>query len=232
MSHKTRVLLAEDEKDARDILTFYLNNLFDKVDVAKNGEEGYKLYKKTLSNGNLYDLVITDIKMPKIDGLSMVEKMTKLKPDQKYIIVSAYKDEEYLLKAIGLNIAGYFVKPLDIDKMMKLLKQIKNDMLQYKQDSSSFIKLNDTYRYDKDSFSLYRDNESIKFSKKESLLVETLIRNIDKVVSNEELKKSVWGDKSVSDSTLRTTMKRVKDKIKDNDFILSRKGLGYLIEKK
>ena len=162
----------------------------------------------------------------------MVEKMTKLKPDQKYIIVSAYKDEEYLLKAIGLNIAGYFVKPLDIDKMMKLLKQIKNDMLQYKQDSSSFIKLNDTYRYDKDSFSLYRDDESIKFSKKESLLVETLIRNIDKVVSNEELKKSVWGDKSVSDSTLRTTMKRVKDKIKDNDFILSRKGLGYLIEKK
>ena len=232
MNHKTRVLLAEDEKDAREILTFYLNNLFDEVDVVKNGEEGYKLFKKTLANKESYDLVITDIKMPKLDGLSMVEEMTKLKPDQKYIIVSAYKDEEYLLKAIGLNIAGYFVKPLDIDKMMKLLKKIKEDMLKNKSESSNFIRLNDTYKYDKDSFSLYRNDENIKFSKKESLLIETLIKNLDKVVSNEELKKSVWGDKNVSDSTLRTTMKRVKDKIKDNDFIISRKGLGYLIEKK
>ena len=232
MNHKTRVLLAEDEKDARDILTFYLNNLFDEIDVAKNGEEGYKLYKKTLSEGSSYDLVITDIKMPKVDGLSMIEKMTKLDQEQKYIIVSAYKDEEYLFRAIGLNIAGYFVKPLDVDKMMKLLKKIKEDMLKDKQDDSNFIKLNDTYKYDKDSFSLYRNNENIKFSKKESLLIETLIKNLNKVVSNEDLKKSVWGDKNVSDSTLRTTMKRVKDKIKDHDFILSRKGLGYLIENK
>ena len=232
MNYKTRVLLAEDEKDARDILTFYLKNIFDEVDVVKNGEEGYKLYKKILSKGGSYDLVITDVKMPKLDGLSMVEEMTKLKSDQKYIIVSAYKDEEYLLKAIGLNIAGYFVKPLDIDKMMKLLKQIKEDILKDKSKDSSFIKLNDTYKYDKNSFSLYRNDENIKFSKKESLLIETLIKNLDKVVSNEELKKSVWGDKNVSDSTLRTTMKRVKDKIKDNDFIISRKGLGYLIEKK
>ena len=232
MNYKTRVLLAEDEKDARDILTFYLKNIFDEVDVVKNGEEGYKLYKKILSKGGSYDLVITDVKMPKLDGLSMVEEMTKLKSDQKYIIVSAYKDEEYLLKAIGLNIAGYFVKPLDIDKMMKLLKQIKEDILKDKSKDSNFIKLNDTYKYDKNSFSLYRNDENIKFSKKESLLIETLIKNLDKVVSNEELKKSVWGDKNVSDSTLRTTMKRVKDKIKDNDFIISRKGLGYLIEKK
>lgn len=231
MSYKTRVLLAEDEKDARDILTFYLNNLFDIVDVVKNGEEGYKLYKRTLSKGDSYDLVITDIKMPKVDGLSMVEEMTKLNKNQKYIIVSAYKDEEYLFRAIGLNIAGYFVKPLDIDKMMELLKKIKEDMLKDR-GSNSFIKLNDTYRYDKDSRSLYRNDENIRFSKKESLLIETLIKNIDKIVDNEVLKKSVWGDKEVSDSTLRTTMKRVKDKIKDNDFIISRKGLGYLIEKK
>jgi DNA-binding response OmpR family regulator len=231
MSYKTRVLLAEDEKDARDILTFYLNNLFDVVDVVKNGEEGYKLYKKTISGGDTYDLVITDIKMPKVDGLSMVEEMTKLNKNQKYIIVSAYKDEEYLFRAIGLNIAGYFVKPLDIDKMMELLKKIKEDMLKNRS-SNNFIKLNDTYRYDIDSRSLYRNDENIKFSKKESLLIETLIKNIDKIVDNEVLKKSVWQDKEVSDSTLRTTMKRVKDKIKDNDFIISRKGLGYLIEKK
>jgi len=231
MSNSTRVLLAEDEKDARDILTFYLNNLFDTVDIVKNGEEGYRLYKKTLTSGDSYDLVITDIKMPKIDGLSMIEKMTKLNKNQKFIIVSAYKDEEYLFRAIGLNIAGYFVKPLDIDKMMELLKKIKEDMLKDKK-NLNFIRLNDTYRYDKDSRSLYRNNENIKFSKKESLLIETLINNIDKIISNEDLKRSVWGNKNVSDSTLRTTMKRVKDKIKDNDFIISRKGLGYLIEKK
>ncbi len=230
MQKKTRVLLAEDEKDARDILKFYLNTLFDIVDIVKDGKEGLEKYKKEFSKGNVYDLVITDIKMPKVDGLSMVEEMTKINKEQKYIIVSAYKDEEYLLKAIGLNIAGYFVKPLDIDKMMDLLNKIKKDMLKEEEDDSRIIKLNDTYRYDRSSFSLYRGDKNIKFSKKESLLIETLIKNINKVVTNDELKKSVWKDKNVSDSTLRTTMKRVKDKIKDHDFIISRKGLGYLVE--
>ncbi len=230
MNRKTRVLLAEDEKDARDILSFYLNNLFDDVIIAKDGEEGVELYRRYFDEGKSFDLVITDIKMPKVDGLSMVEEITKLNKEQKYIIVSAYKDEEYLLKAIGLNIAGYFVKPLDVDKMMGMLKQIKEDLISKHKEDANFIKLNDTYKYDKDSFSLYKGDENIKFSKKESLLIETLIKNINKIVTIDELKKAVWKDKNVSDSTLRTTMKRVKDKIQDNDFIISRKGLGYLIE--
>ena len=232
MDRKTRVLLAEDEKDARDILSFYLNNLFDDVIIAKNGEEGLEICKEEFKKGNKFDLVITDIKMPKVDGLTMVEEITKLNKEQKYIIVSAYKDEEYLLKAIGLNIAGYFVKPLDVDKMMEMLKQIKEDLIASHKKDGNFIRLNDTYKYDKDSFSLYKGDENIKFSKKESLLIETLIKNINKIVTIEELKKAEWKDKNVSDSTLRTTMKRVKDKIQDNDFIISRKGLGYLIENK
>ncbi len=229
--NKTRILLVEDEKDAKDVLEFYLNTLFDIVDVAENGSEGYKIFKKEFDKGHLYELVITDIKMPKIDGLTMVEEITKLNSKQKYIIVSAYKDEDYLFRAISLNIAGYFVKPLDIDKMIELLKKIKKESLKNKKNDDKVIKLNDTYSYNKNTNILYNGEKSVKFSKKESLLIKTLIENLNNIVTNEELKSHIWGDKKISDSTLRTTMKRVKDKIIDDDFILSRKGLGYQIEK-
>ncbi len=229
--NKTRILLVEDEKDARDILEFYLKTLFDIVDVAKDGDEGYKIFKNEFDKANHYDLIVTDIKMPKIDGLTMVEEITRLNSNQKYIIVSAYKDEDYLLRAISLNIAGYFVKPLDIDKMIVLLKKIKKESLSESKEDKYIIILNKTYKYNKKTNMLYDNNKSIKLSKKESLLIKALISNLNNIISNEELKKTIWKNKIVSDSTLRTTMKRVKDKIIDDDFILSRKGLGYQIEK-
>ncbi len=228
---KTRVLLVEDEKDAREILKFYLNTIFDIVDIAEDGEKGFKIFQEQYKKKNYYDIIITDIKMPKLDGLSMVEEITKIKNDQKYIIVSAYKDEDYLLRAIGLNIAGYFVKPLDIDSMIELLKKIKQNALDKKTDEKKLISLNKVFSYDTVSKTLYKDKKSVKFSKKESLLIQKLIENMDKIVSNEELKSFIWGEKQISDSTLRTTMKRVKDKIKEDDFIISRKGFGYLVEK-
>ncbi|NPA74394.1 MAG: response regulator transcription factor [Epsilonproteobacteria bacterium] len=229
--NKTRALLVEDERDARDILKFYLNTIFDVVDVAEDGEKGFKIFKENYKKKRFYDIIITDIKMPKLDGLSMVEEITKLKNDQKYIIVSAYKDEDYLLKAISLNIAGYFVKPLDIDSMIELLKKIKQNALDQKKDARHLVHLNKTYSYDTITKTLYKDNKSVKFSKKESLLIEKLIDSLGKIVTNEDLKRFIWSEKDISDSTLRTTMKRVKDKIADDDFIISRKGFGYLVEK-
>jgi DNA-binding response OmpR family regulator len=228
---KTRALLVEDEKDAGEILSFYLNTIFDVVDVAKDGEEGFKLFKERYDEKVFYDIIITDIKMPKMDGLSMVEEITKIKNDQRYIIVSAYKNEDYLLRSINLNIAGYFVKPLDIDNMVELLKKIKNSALDRKKDEKHLIPLNKTYSYDILTKTLYKDKKSVKFSKKESLLIEKLIDSLGKIVTNEDLKRFIWSEKDISDSTLRTTMKRVKDKIADDDFIISRKGFGYLVEK-
>ena len=71
----------------------------------------------------------------------------------------------------------------------------------------------------------------VKFSKKESEVLEILIKNIGTLISIDRFKQEIWNDPDINDSSFRTVMKRLKDKIKDDDFIISQKGYGYIIEK-
>ncbi|QKE29229.1 two-component system response regulator [Arcobacter acticola] len=230
----TRVLLVEDEEDAREILSFYLDTIFDEVQIASDGQEGLELYEKAYNDNKTFDLVLTDIQMPNLDGLSMIEDITKINEDQKFIIVSAYKDEEYLFKSINLNVISYFVKPLEVKNMMEMLKKVKSKVLEDKSNEpveEVILKINNTYEYNRKTNLLYRNGELVDLSKKEKLLIEALVKNIKEIKTKEYLKEFIWKDSETSDATMRTVIKRVKDKIVDDDFIVSKKGLGYLIER-
>lgn len=226
----TRAMLAEDEEVAREILSFYLETIFDEVVVVKDGQEGLETYKKHLQQNIPFDLIITDIKMPRLDGLKMLEFIHNLNPKQKFIIVSAYKDEENLLKSIELQVLGYFVKPLNVDNVMHMLKKAKEEVLQDRKEEMRKIQINSIFAYDKKEKLLYENNTLVKLSAKESTLLEILIQNQGKIISQEALKIAIWEDEQKSDSTFRALMKRLKDKIKAGDFILSRKSQGYIIE--
>jgi DNA-binding response OmpR family regulator len=226
----TRAMLAEDEEVAREILSFYLETIFDEVVVVKDGQEGLETYKKHLQQNIPFDLIITDIKMPRLDGLKMLEFIHNLNPKQKFIIVSAYKDEENLLKSIELQVLGYFVKPLNVDNVMHMLKKAKEEVLQDRKEEMTKIQINSIFAYDKKEKLLYENNTLVKLSAKESTLLEILIQNQGKIISQEALKIAIWEDEQKSDSTFRALMKRLKDKIKTGDFILSRKSQGYIIE--
>jgi DNA-binding response OmpR family regulator len=230
----TRVLLVEDEEDAREILSFYLDTVFDEVQIACDGQEGLELYEKAYEDNKTFDLVLTDIQMPKLDGLSMIENITNINENQKFIIVSAYKDEEYLFKSINLNVISYFVKPLEVKNMMEMLKKVKSKVLEDKSNEpveEVVVKINNTYEYNRKTNLLYRNGELVDLSKKEKLLIEALFKNIKEIKTKEYLKEFIWNDSETSDATMRTVIKRVKDKIVDDDFIVSKKGLGYLIER-
>ncbi len=230
----TRVLLVEDEENTRDILSFYLDTVFDEVQIACDGQEGLELYEKAYNDNKTFDLVLTDIQMPKLDGLSMIENITKINENQKFIIVSAYKDEEYLFKSINLNVISYFVKPLEVKNMMEMLKKVKSKVLEDKSNEpieEVIVKINNTYEYNRKTNLLYRNGELVDLSKKEKLLIEALVKNIKEIKTKEYLKEFIWNDSETSDATMRTVIKRVKDKIVDDDFIVSKKGLGYLIER-
>lgn len=235
MSNKiTRVLLVEDEEDAREILSFYLDTVFDEVEVASNGQEGLDIFEDNFKNGKLFDVIVTDIRMPELDGLSMLEKIAIQNEEQKFIIVSAYKDEEYLFRSINLNVISYFVKPLVVENIMQILKKVKNSILEKVENqqtkNSDLIKINDTFFFSLEKKLLYKDEEIVNLSKKEILLVDAMIAKKGEIITNEYLKKAIWNDITTSDATLRTVIKRVKDKISSDDFIVSKKGLGYIIE--
>lgn len=229
----TRVLLVEDEEDAREILEFYLDTIFDEVEIACDGQEGLELYTKSYEENKAFDLVLTDIKMPNKDGLSMIDDITALNENQKFIIVSAYKDEEYLFRSIGLNVISYFVKPLEVKNIMEMLKKVKTKVLEDKSKQEvqvELINLNETYSFNTKTNLLYKGEELINLSKKETLLIQALITNIKEIKTKEYLKEFIWDDANTSDATMRTVIKRVKDKVADDDFIVSKKGLGYIVE--
>ncbi|QKE29887.1 two-component system response regulator [Arcobacter acticola] len=232
---KTRVLLVEDEDLARKTLSFYLNTIFDEVVLAKDGAEGILLIKENYEKNDNFDLVLTDLNMPNLSGIQMIDEILKLIPNQRFIIVSAHKNEEDLLKLINLRVCGYFVKPLNIDNMMEMLQKAKEEVLKDKQPkevkNKALISLNNSYTFDLSANKLYCKNIIVKLSKKESEILDVLIQNLGEIISVDKFKEIVWDDITINDSSFRTVMKRLKDKIKDDDFIISHKGYGYIIEK-
>lgn len=231
---KTRVLLVEDEELARKTLAFYLNTIFDEVILACDGEEALLIIKENDEKNRYFDLILTDLNMPNINGMQMIDEVLKISSNQRFIIVSAHKNEEDLLKLINLQVCGYFVKPLNIDNMMEMLKKAKEEVLLDKQPiikTNTLIPLNNSYTFDLTNNKLYNKNLIVKLSKKESEILDVLIKNLGVVIPIERFKEEVWNNININDSSLRTVMKRLKDKIKDDDFIISHKGYGYIIER-
>jgi signal transduction histidine kinase len=109
-------LYVEDETDLRQSVYEYLKKLFKKVDSAVDGEDGLKKYKE-----GQYDIVITDIEMPNMNGLDMSEKIKEIDNVQEIIIMSAYTNTSYFTESIKIGISGYIIKPMDYIQMNDII---------------------------------------------------------------------------------------------------------------
>jgi YesN/AraC family two-component response regulator len=107
------LLYVEDNEQLKDVKLEMFNEMFKKVVYAKNGYEGLMKYQE-----ESFDLVITDINMPVMDGLEMVEKIQKIEPTQTVIVLSAYAEIEYLTKLSKLNILSFLTKPVDMRRLL------------------------------------------------------------------------------------------------------------------
>lgn len=108
-----QVLYVEDNSDARAQTQKMLNNFFSNVTLAIDGQDGLnkylEYYKKSDSN---YDLVITDINMPNMDGLKMSSEIIKKNSSQSIIITTAHNEIEFLTEAINIGVTGFITKPI------------------------------------------------------------------------------------------------------------------------
>ncbi|WP_419769459.1 MAG: response regulator [Candidatus Marinarcus sp.] len=126
------VLYVEDDTNIANTMINYLSKFFKEVISAPDGEAGLALYKS-----NPCDLVITDIKMPKMNGLDMAREIKQLNNNQNIIIISAYSEMENFLTSIRLGIDGYIIKPVNYEDMNNLLHKIAKKIKAFKN--------NDTY---------------------------------------------------------------------------------------
>jgi len=124
----TSVLYVEDELEARDILVSIITKRYPDVQLhtAENGAMGLELFKKHLPN-----MVITDINMPLMDGISMAREVKALNPETIVIALTAHSDTKFLLNAIEIGINHYVLKPLDYERLFAIVdKSLATIMLE------------------------------------------------------------------------------------------------------
>ncbi len=119
LSTNVTVLYVEDEKDTREIVTSILKKIFANVLVAINGLDGIKISKTTK-----IDLIISDINMPKCNGLDMIEEIKKESPQIPTILLTALEDPKVLVKSIDLGINKYIIKPMIKDKLFEAIEEM------------------------------------------------------------------------------------------------------------
>ena len=133
-SKNLQVLYVEDNPDTREMTLIILEDFFDNVITACDGVDGLEKFQH-----NNIDLIISDINMPNMDGMSMIKEIKAIEQDIPVLIFSAYNDAKHFIDAIKLGIDGYLIKPLDIEQFQQsLYKCISN--LQIKREHQEYQK--------------------------------------------------------------------------------------------
>lgn len=216
---KLIVLVVEDEIKTRESLISVLSERFSKVIGAQNGDEGLKKFKKFKP-----DLVITDIAMPIMDGLDMARGIKEISDDVPIVILSAYSDKDRLLRSIDIGIDKYLIKPVDIEELCKVLDYLVGEKIE----TNMLVKISEEYQFNKTKRTLIHNGKEIDLTKKELAFVSLLLKHPGVLVLHEDIKKNVWVGEHVSDTAVRTFIKRVRDKAGE-DFIKNVPSLGYKI---
>jgi PAS domain S-box-containing protein len=118
------LLYVEDELILRSVYEKILERKVRQVELAENGEEAYNMYLK-----NQYDLVITDIKMPIMNGLDLVRKIRKMNPSARIIMMSAYSESQYFQRAIEYGVKGFLLKPVENERLFQTIDEQAREIL-------------------------------------------------------------------------------------------------------
>ncbi|MEA2099859.1 MAG: EAL domain-containing protein [Campylobacterota bacterium] len=123
LSENLKLLYVEDDKTARETTLKLFENFFKDITVAVDGQDGIEKFKE-----QKFDLVISDINMPNLNGLDMAKLIKEIRSDMPILMLSAHNDSEYFLKAIELDVDGYILKPLSLGQFSKSLFKIAQNI--------------------------------------------------------------------------------------------------------
>jgi len=118
-SQNLRLLYVEDNQEARESTQIILEEFFTHIVIAVDGSDGLEKYKS-----EDIDLIITDINMPKINGLEMTKLIREIDTDVPILVLSAYNESGYFIDSIKLGVEGYLLKPIDIEQFLSVLVKV------------------------------------------------------------------------------------------------------------
>lgn len=130
------ILYVEDEIELREKVTLFLNRIFDNIDTASNGEEALEKYLQ-----NSYDIVLSDILMPKMSGLELIQHIREHNEKQEVIVLSADTSSDILSSCIQLGVTGYLIKPIDFNQILTVFDISINKLIAFRENEMYKIQL-------------------------------------------------------------------------------------------
>jgi DNA-binding response OmpR family regulator len=216
-----KILLVEDDKDLNKTVCTYLNkNGYEAVGCPDANDAYNELY------GNVFDLIISDIMMPKIDGFEFAETVRTLNQDIPILFMTARDDFNSKQRGYKIGIDDYMVKPIDLDELLlkigALLRRAK--IASAKQLTVGGLTLNAEER------TANLNGEEIPLTVREFNLLYKLLSYPKKTFTRSALMNEFWDvDSESSSRTVDVYMRKLREKFSDcNDFeIVTVHGLGY-----
>jgi len=215
------ILLAEDDEGLRNIFKKILLLYVAEVIEADNGEKAYELFLK-----HRPDIVITDVKMPKLNGLAFIKRLREQKIDTPVIVTSAYADQELLLEAIKLSLVEYLIKPIKEQDLTKVLNECARMIGTGA--TQSTVRLAPDCLYDLKNKKILQNGREIALTPKEVGFLELLIKNNGDLVTKQIIEEALYAYEEMPPSALKNLVFKLRKKL-DCDIIKTVGKLGYAI---
>ena len=217
------ILYVEDEPHIRDNIIEYLESYFGTVYAAADGAKALESYEK-----HHPDVMLLDINIPHIDGLSVAQEIRKTDKTVKLVMLTAHTEQEKLLKATELKLTKYIIKPASPKEFKDTMKMLANEL---SQESDDFIYISDTCRWNTELGILEINKQPIVLSEKSHKLMRLFISKRAELVSYEDIMVTLWEDAFDREISLGSVKNRVSQlrKALPSDCIKSVYAKGYIL---
>lgn len=221
-----RILIIEDEQSLVSIIKDKLTKEKYIVDSSYDGEEG--LYNALM---NIYDLIILDVMLPKINGFEILKRIREEKINSKVIMLTARGEIDDKLEGLTNGADDYITKPFHLEELVARINiQLRKDYTKEKSLIFGDIKLNVACS----KLMCIKTNEEIDMICKEFLLLEYLMNNKEAIVSKEQIIDKIWGiDNETESNNVEAYISFIRRKLKaigSSVNIKAIRGLGYRLE--
>jgi DNA-binding response OmpR family regulator len=213
----TVLYVTKEEVDYKKINNV-LDIFFNKIVYTDNQKDALKKFEDIIPN-----IIIVDVNIENSNGIELIKEIRKKNQSIPILIITKNKETNNLIEAVKLNLIDYLLKPIDINKLIFSLNQIAKIILN---SGGITISIKDEVKYNYLDKAIINKNKKEVLTKTETRFIELLLTNKDKIVSIQEIKRVIWGNKEVSESAFKSLLNRLSKKI-GKDTITNSFGIGY-----
>lgn len=218
------ILYVEDEPNIQKNIAEYLANYFDQIHLAANGEDALQRYHRYRP-----DVLLLDINLPDIDGLTVAKKIRETDQTVKIVMLTAFTEQEKLLRATELKLTKYLLKPVAPKAFKEMLALLAKELAE---SSKTIVRLGDGYVWNLEHAKLSNTQGDVSLTDKEYRLLRLFIEYRGQTVPYERISYHVWDssyDKGISQDSIKNQVSQLRKKL-PNKSIASVYGEGYILK--